>query len=265
MEVTQDQLLTIILVAVIANMAVIALVLAARRFRRDKPVLSTPYQSPSVDQVMATSYVNRSASQSWSNGDDVVAEVEARALAEPDGGDEPAEAEVAVPSPAAATTEPAPSTSHDPLSGLLDAAGFSQRVADEELRIRRYGRPATIAMLELDGLERLVERLGPEAAERVVPAVADTLQRLARGSDHVARVDAGRFAVLLPETDEISAINYIERVRRACDLWLESGAIAMRLSVGWSGTSGEPPLAEAQRTATERMFAESRRNARRAE
>jgi len=34
---------------------------------------------------------------------------------------------------------------------------------------------------------------------------------------------------LLTETDEIAAINYVERIRRACDLWLESGAIAMRL------------------------------------
>ena len=55
---------------------------------------------------------------------------------------------------------------------------------------------------------------------------------------------AGRFAVLLPETDEIAAINYVERVRRACELWLESGAIALRLAIGWAGTAGDPSLAE---------------------
>src|SRR4029078_10796076 len=86
----------------------------------------------------------------------------------------------------------------------------------------RCRRAATIVMIELDGLERLTARLGDAAGERLVPAVADTIRRLARVADFVARVSDGRFAVLLPETDEIQAINYVERVRRTCDLWLES-------------------------------------------
>jgi hypothetical protein len=69
--------------------------------------------------------------------------------------------------------------------------------------------------------------------------------------------------VLLPETDEIQAIHYIERVRRTCDLWLESGAVSLRLAIGWASASGDDSLHDAGRTATERMFAEVHRNARR--
>jgi GGDEF domain-containing protein len=98
----------------------------------------------------------------------------------------------------------------------------------------------------------------------VVPALADTMRRLARNVDHVARLAPGRFGVLLPETDEVSAINYVERVRRACELWLESGAIALSLAVGWAGTTGDPTLLEAQRLATDRMYVELRREARKA-
>lgn len=275
MDVTQDQLLTTILVAVIVSMAVIALLLELRRFRRNRQVLSTPYQSPAVDRAMSMAYTDPAATSAWSVADGPLGSGNGE-VAEPDDsdrGDEPdLTAAVAAAQADAGGSErsdggapPAHGDGHDPITGLLDATTFSQRVADEEMRVRRYGRPATVAMLELEGLDRLVERLGPDAADRVIPAVADTLRRLARGSDHVARVDTGRFAVLLPETDEVAAINYLERVRRACDLWLESGAIAMRLSIGWAGTSGEPPLSEAQRTATERMFVESRRNARRAD
>ena len=47
-------------------------------------------------------------------------------------------------------------------------------------------------------------------------------------------------------------------------LWLETGSIAMRLAIGWAGTAGDPPLTDAQRTATERMYAELRRGQRRA-
>jgi PleD family two-component response regulator len=86
---------------------------------------------------------------------------------------------------------------------------------------------------------------------------------MAREADHVARLGPGRFGVLLPETDEIQAIHYVERVRRTCDLWLESGAVALRLAVGWASPSGDDSLHDAARAATERMFGEIHRNARR--
>jgi hypothetical protein len=86
--------------------------------------------------------------------------------------------------------------------------------------------------------------------------------RLARRADYVARLDRGRYAALLPETDEIAAINYVERIRRACDLWLESGAIAMRLAIGWASTTGDAGLSGAVRVATDRMRVELRPHAR---
>ena len=153
--------------------------------------------------------------------------------------------------------------SGDMLTGLLSPSRWGRVVADEDARVRRYRRPATIVMIELDGLERLTARLGEAAGDRLVPAVADTIRRLAREADFVARVSDGRFAVLLPETDEIQAINYVERVRRTCDLWLESGAVALRLAMGWASASGDDSLLDAGRMATERMYAEIHRNARR--
>jgi two-component system, cell cycle response regulator len=161
-------------------------------------------------------------------------------------------------------SEPAEEPTNDTLTGLLSASRWARVVADEDARVRRYRRAATIVMIELDGLDRLTERLGDAAGERLVPAVADTIRRLAREADFVARLGDGRFAVLLPETDEIQAINYVERVRRMCDMWLESGAVALRLAMGWASASGDDSLQDAGRVATERMFAEIHRNARRA-
>ncbi len=152
----------------------------------------------------------------------------------------------------------------DPATGMLTPTGWGRVIADEDARVRRYRRAATIVMIELDGLDRLTSRLGEAAGERLIPAVAETVKRLAREADHVARLDRGRFGVLLPETDEIQAIHYVERVRRTCDLWLESGAVTLRLAIGWASATGDDSLHEAGRAATERMFGEMHQNALRA-
>ena len=145
---------------------------------------------------------------------------------------------------------------------VLDAGSFEAVVSHEDAREERYRRPTTVVVLELDGLDRLVDRLGVAAADRVEPDVADTIAKLARRSDYVARLAPGRFAVLMPETDEIVAINYVERIRQACDEWLESGAIAMRLAIGWASTAGTASVTTAMQVAVDRMHLEERHHAR---
>ncbi len=157
---------------------------------------------------------------------------------------------------------PAPNRT-DALTGLLLPGEWNRILGDEDARIRRYGRPATIVLIELDGLDRLIGALGPEAGDRVLPALADALSRHARSADHFARLGAGRFGILLPETGEIEAVNYVERIRQVCELWLESGAIAMRLAIGWAAPPVDGSLADAFSVAQDRMFAELRRGSRR--
>jgi diguanylate cyclase (GGDEF)-like protein len=150
----------------------------------------------------------------------------------------------------------------DALTGLLLPGEWNRILGDEDARVRRYGRQATIVIIEIDGLDRLTGALGMDAGDRITQAVADTLSRHARAADHLARLDAGRFGVLLPETGEVEAVNYVERVRSACDLWLESGAIALRLAIGWAAPRPNGTLADAMTAAEERIQVELRRSAR---
>ena len=147
--------------------------------------------------------------------------------------------------PAMPDPEPA-LRSTDRLTGLLNPIEWSRLVDDENTRHSRYKRSATVVMIELDGLDRLVAALGQPAADRVIAAVAGTIHGHARKSDHVARLGPSRFGVLLPETNEVAAINYVERVRQASDLWLESGAIALRLAIGWASPVVDSSLVDAQ-------------------
>ena len=152
----------------------------------------------------------------------------------------------------------------DPLTGLLRQTEWDRILIDEAARIDRYGRPATVVFIDVEGLDKLTSVLGPAAGDRILPALASVLARQARGSDHVARLGPGRFGILLTETGEVEAVNYVERVRSACELWLESGAIAMRLAMGWAAPPPDGSLADAFALAQDRMFAELRRGERRA-
>jgi diguanylate cyclase (GGDEF)-like protein len=144
----------------------------------------------------------------------------------------------------------------DPVTGLESAFAWDRHIREEAIRLRRYGRPFAIVFAELDGLDRLADRVGASAAGRIVPAIGQVLKRQARAVDIIARVGPARFAVLLPETDEVRAINYVERVRASCDVWLQAGAVALQLSFGWASPGPEGDIQTAQLRADERLQGE---------
>jgi diguanylate cyclase (GGDEF)-like protein len=155
-----------------------------------------------------------------------------------------------------APRQPAPDPTRPVAAGSLS---WETRIREEDARLSRYRRPVSIVLVELEGMDRLVERLGADAAERIVPPVGQTLARQARASDQVTRIGQSRFAVLLPETDEVQAINYVERVRAECDRWLAAGAVSMRLAIGWASPAPGSDLRTATRIAEDRLNADRRR------
>ena len=66
--------------------------------------------------------------------------------------------------------------------------------------------------------------------------IAEAFRREARSSDSVARIGNARFAALLPETDEIRAINYGERVRLVCD----RGRVRRPFRFAWQSAGSAP-------------------------
>lgn len=244
MNVSVDNMLTVTVATTAA--AVLAMIATpiwirtrrARRLALVDVLLATSYvgtsQAATSSPMLATPYVDSTSMDTASPGD---------------GSGEPAAPGLDV-------------ARHDNQRTLLDAAAFEEILRQEDAREERYRRPTTVVMMELDGLDRLAERLGDAAAARIEPEVVDTIAKLARRADYVTRLAPGRFAVLMPETDEIVAINFVERIRQACDEWLESGAIAMRLALGWASTEGSASVTTARQIAMDRLHVELRRHAR---
>jgi diguanylate cyclase len=128
---------------------------------------------------------------------------------------------------------PKPDGWTDPLSGT-DGPRFWDRVVESEnARWRRYGRPVTVVVVEFTGLVSDGTWLGRELVMQTFARVAQVLTMAFRSSDYQARIGPGRFGILLIDTDEISAINFVDRIRAACQNELdEHSGFGMR--TGWA-------------------------------
>jgi diguanylate cyclase len=145
-----------------------------------------------------------------------------------------------------------PSGWSDPLTGTDGPRLWDRVVSSEVARVSRYRRPVTVALIEMVGLDRYARRWGIDVGERLFVQLARTVSVNVRSSDHIARIERTRFALLLPETDEIAAINIVERVRAACEYQLGASDL-VRIAIGWAGSSTTTDLRLAIQIAGERL------------
>lgn len=129
-----------------------------------------------------------------------------------------------------------PSGWNDALTGTDGPRLWDRIISSEVARVSRYRRPVTVALIEIVGLDQYARKWGIDVAERMFVQLARTIAVNIRSSDHIARVERTRFAVLFPETDEIPAINVVERVRAACEFQLGASDL-VRIAIGWAGSS----------------------------
>lgn len=89
-------------------------------------------------------------------------------------------------------------------------------------------------IVELSGIRPLGELWGWDVAREAVHDAAQCLRRASRTSDLCSRIGPTRFGVTLTETDEIAAINFVERVREAGPRAMPKGADGLQFSFGWA-------------------------------
>lgn len=105
----------------------------------------------------------------------------------------------------------------DELTGLRNRREFLSRLDAEIARSVRYGRPAALLLADLDHFKAINDTHGHPTGDRVLAAVAATIQGCARPADTAARVGGEEFTLLLPETDLPGARAMAERIRKAVE------------------------------------------------
>ena len=120
----------------------------------------------------------------------------------------------------------------DGLTGLPNFRSFHARLEEEVSRAHRYGHPLACAMVDLDGLKEINDRLGHAAGNRAIVALADAVREELRDTDFAARYGGDEFVVLLPQTSEAQGAQFAERLRRRLIEVSAAAGLPVRGSIG---------------------------------
>ena len=102
---------------------------------------------------------------------------------------------------------------HDGLTGLYNYREFRRRLKEEADRSRRYGRPFSLLLLDLDHFKVVNDTYGHQAGDEVLRALANLISEGVRPVDMAARYGGEEIALILPETPGGKALIVAERVR----------------------------------------------------
>jgi len=120
----------------------------------------------------------------------------------------------------------------DPLTGLLNRRAFDKRMTLALDYARRYKRPMSLVMADLDHFKRINDTWGHASGDAVLKQFADLICRGSRSIDFVARLGGEEFVVVMPESNLEQAKGFAERIRQACERRLQMGGKPVTASFG---------------------------------
>jgi diguanylate cyclase (GGDEF)-like protein len=130
----------------------------------------------------------------------------------------------------------------DELTGLANRRAFFQRGLQEVMMARRYQTALSLVMLDIDHFKAINDTYGHHLGDKVLQFVAETMQRIIREVDKLARLGGEEFAILLPNTGLIEATRLAERLRAACAIEtpvIEGQRIPVTISLGVADYTAE--------------------------
>ena len=130
--------------------------------------------------------------------------------------------------------------STDHLTGVLNRRAFMEIAEKEFLRAKRYDRPLSILMLDVDHFKRINDSHGHAIGDRVLKALADETQACIRTHDVLGRLGGEEFAILVPETGEEEPRVIANRIRErlaGLSIPTPSGPVGLTASIGVAACS----------------------------
>jgi diguanylate cyclase (GGDEF)-like protein len=103
----------------------------------------------------------------------------------------------------------------DPLTAINNRRFFDQRLTEEMAAARRDQLPLACLMLDIDHFKVVNDNHGHQTGDQVLREVATLIRAQLRSNDVLCRYGGEEFAALLPGTEEASALEVAERIRKS--------------------------------------------------
>ncbi len=123
----------------------------------------------------------------------------------------------------------------DGLTQVCNRRAFDEILIQETSSALRHQRHLACLFIDIDHFKKINDHYGHQVGDEALKQLAKRVKPLLRRSDHIARYGGEEFAILLPETDILSAHTIAERIRETVaddDFTLLDQTLRMTLSIG---------------------------------
>jgi diguanylate cyclase len=100
----------------------------------------------------------------------------------------------------------------DELTGLANRRSWHDHLEHALARARRSAAPLSVVVLDLNGFKQVNDKQGHAAGDRLLRTVSACWSSVLRDSDILGRIGGDEFAVILEQTDEVTAARIAQRL-----------------------------------------------------
>lgn len=105
----------------------------------------------------------------------------------------------------------------DKLTGIFNRVRLDEALNEHYRHARRYGRPVSVALLDLDFFKRVNDVHGHQAGDAVLVRFAEMVAKIVRKNDVFGRWGGEEFMLICPETTAFDAVAIAEKIRQCLE------------------------------------------------
>lgn len=145
----------------------------------------------------------------------------------------------------------------DALTGLPNRMAYDERIQEEIERARRYQRPLSLAIIDVDFFKKINDKFGHPAGDKVLKILAEVFKKRTRDSDFVARMGGEEFMLVLTETSADDALIVTDKLRgviQQANFHFRDTAVPVTVSCGITDYSEGDSVEELYSRADEALY-----------
>jgi diguanylate cyclase (GGDEF)-like protein len=132
-------------------------------------------------------------------------------------------------------------TQVDSLTGLFNRRAFEKKIDDEFQRSKRYQHPLSLLILDIDHFKVINDTYGHHGGDTALIKISEILRSKTRQSDFPSRFGGEEFVLVLPDTDDDSALQVANKLHeeiRSATYGTPGRPFTLTVSIGLSSTAG---------------------------